>query len=100
MHDGNAPGITMIYIPANLLQGARIIAKDLRKHFPWGNTLRSRTTKNSDNEKYSITNTQKTYNEKISDNFTIMRIARGNSIFYKKRRTNINSVILNRITIC
>ena len=38
MHDGNAPGITMIYIPANLLQGARIIAKDLRKHFPWGNT--------------------------------------------------------------
>ena len=64
------------------------------------NTPRSRTTKNSDNEKYSITNTQKTYNEKISDNFTIMRIARGNSIFYKKRRTNFNSLILKRITNC
>ena len=36
MHDGTTPGITMIYINHNLLQGAKIIAKDLRRHFPWG----------------------------------------------------------------
>ena len=36
MHDGTTPGITMIYINPNLLQGAEIIAKGLRRNFPWG----------------------------------------------------------------
>ena len=36
MHNGTTPGITMIYIDRNCLKGAKIIAKDLRKHFPSG----------------------------------------------------------------
>ena len=51
-------------------------------------TLRSRTTKNPDNEKKRLTSTQKTVNEKFFDNFTKVQLAKENSIFLKKRRTN------------
>ena len=34
MHDGSSPGVTVVYIPANLLKGARIITKHLRQYFP------------------------------------------------------------------
>ena len=54
----------------------------------YNTTLRSRTTKNLDNEKKRLTSTQKTVNENFFDNFTKVQLAKENSIFLKKRRTN------------
>ena len=34
LHDGSSPGVTIVYIPATLLKGARIIVKQLRQYFP------------------------------------------------------------------
>ena len=34
LHDGTSPAITIVYIPRTLEQGARIIIKKIREHFP------------------------------------------------------------------
>ena len=34
MHDGTHPYVTIVYIPANLEAGARVIINQLREHFP------------------------------------------------------------------